>query len=568
MILFLVVPRVSALAGCDNVRVLDASESAEELRNRPDTADVEKSAPGNDTLGFITLDVDLENSRICKDLQLHAHEAHEIIAEEAVEDPFVTDSRIKSLGNIEEADSDLESMPDDEIMSIYRNDNKEANSDQELSIADEKAVDNILDALINEANKEDTTIFAATTNENIPKVKIPNVQTLGAMRRFKEIQITKAFGSDPLGYLPIRLDFLAAQLPDLLTATIKNNLPQALTNAVRETLHGFNRRIRNAIKDEMPEVLNEYVLKPMNREFNALNKLESQRIGEVNGLLWQCAKHQMQLINYIEKILHLSMKVPRDILVVNAKHLQTKVDRTFVDLHELVDLVSQFVKIIGSTVPSAKATVEGEKESQEQPESTTADDTQNTKVPAPVQRELQATNTSVSQTSATLVEAKRLADLKAEREKSEKKFKTLTHAQLRAQEEELAKIEAKRSQHMNKMMDEYNHCINFRDDPQSITKFNYRLRRKGREELRVSWTGDQEPESGIFVYNGNLDLVFQRENEFHLAATTQLIRIQNAIKVDSVIAREMFDKMIYVIEAREDVVEARKIVQENLDDLG
>nr|GFB84004.1 hypothetical protein [Tanacetum cinerariifolium] len=81
----------------------------------------------------------------------------------------------------------------------------EANSDQELSIADEKAADNILDALINEANKGDTTVFAATTNEvssesvpqststsspadiqalitkavrekkNIPKVKIPNV---------------------------------------------------------------------------------------------------------------------------------------------------------------------------------------------------------------------------------------------------------------------------------------------------------------------------------------------------------------------------------------------------------
>ncbi|GJT37688.1 hypothetical protein Tco_0937553 [Tanacetum coccineum] len=37
---------------------------------------------------------------------------------------------------------------------------------------------------------------------------------------------------------------------------------------------------------------------------------------------------------------------------------------------------------------------------------------------------------------------------------------------------------------------------------------------------------------------------------------------QNAIKIDSIEARKMFDKMIYVIEARDDVVEARKIVQE------
>ncbi|GKC19193.1 hypothetical protein Tco_1021343 [Tanacetum coccineum] len=30
----------------------------------------------------------------------------------------------------------------------------------------------------------------------------------------------------------------------------------------------------------------------------------------------------------------------------------------------------------------------------------------------------------------------------------------------------------------------------------------------------------REPKSGIFFYNGNFDLVFQREEEFHLATTT------------------------------------------------
>ncbi|GKC84570.1 hypothetical protein Tco_1140287 [Tanacetum coccineum] len=40
----------------------------------------------------------------------------------------------------------------------------------------------------------------------------------------------------------------------------------------------------------------------------------------------------------------------------------------------------------------------------------------------------------------------------------------------------------------------------------------------------------REPEYGIFFYNGNFDLVFQREEEFHLATTAQLIRHQNAIK--------------------------------------
>nr|GFA46243.1 hypothetical protein [Tanacetum cinerariifolium] len=38
---------------------------------------------------------------------------------------------------------------------------------------------------------------------------------------------------------------------------------------------------------------------------------------------------------------------------------------------------------------------------------------------------------------------------------------------------------------------------------------------EGRKGL-VIW----EPESGIFFYNGNFDLVFQREEEFHLDTTT------------------------------------------------
>ncbi|GKC24228.1 hypothetical protein Tco_1026378 [Tanacetum coccineum] len=59
-----------------------------------------------------------------------------------------------------------------------------------------------------------------------------------------------------------------------------------------------------------------------------------------------------------------------------------------------------------------------------------------------------------------------------------------------------------------------------------------------------------EPESGIFFMNGNTEIGFQRESEFHLTPTTELIRLQKQIKVDSEIAKEMFSKMNYLIEAR------------------
>ncbi|GJU76391.1 hypothetical protein Tco_1273461 [Tanacetum coccineum] len=78
----------------------------------------------------------------------------------------------------------------------------------------------------------------------------------------------------------------------------------------------------------------------------------------------------------------------------------------------------------------------------------------------------------------------------------------------------------------------------------------------------------REPESGIFYYNGNFDLVFQREEEFHLATNTQLIRLQGAIQRGTPEAEEMFKKMEMTIEARNDVNQARKFIKDNLDGLG
>nr|GEX03399.1 hypothetical protein [Tanacetum cinerariifolium] len=212
--------------------------------------------------------------------------------------------------NMEEADSDLESMPDDDISSISRNDN-------------------------------------------------------------------------------IVSDVIAQQLPDLLTTTLKDTLSHAFTNAIKDTLPTFKKQIQNDIKKNMHKV----VLKHLYKDFNALNKLESKRyvilqkqliksikktmakavkknasrqIGEVNGLLRQSAKHHMQMIKYIEQIMHSTVKVPKDIMVINAQHLRTKVEMTAANLHELVRLVFQLVQIVDSVAPPISVATKGEKESQAQ----------------------------------------------------------------------------------------------------------------------------------------------------------------------------------------------------------
>ncbi|GKE67125.1 hypothetical protein Tco_1521286, partial [Tanacetum coccineum] len=53
----------------------------------------------------------------------------------------------------------------------------------------------------------------------------------------------------------------------------------------------------------------------------------------------------------------------------------------------------------------------------------------------------------------------------------------------------------------------------------------------------------KEPKAGIFFYNGNFDQVFQREEEFHLATTLQLIKIHNSTKLNIEIAEDMYQKM-------------------------
>nr|GEZ60775.1 hypothetical protein [Tanacetum cinerariifolium] len=70
-----------------------------------------------------------------------------------------------------------------------------------------------------------------------------------------------------------------------------------------------------------------------------------------------------------------------------------------------------------------------------------------------------------------------------------------------------------------------------------------------------------EPASEIFFMNMNTDVVFQREEEFHLATTVQLIRVQKSIQRGTSEVDEMFRKLKLTIEARDDAAQAREIVK-------
>ncbi|GKB13580.1 hypothetical protein Tco_0847503 [Tanacetum coccineum] len=65
-------------------------------------------------------------------------------------------------------------------------------------------------------------------------------------------------------------DSLEKRMPDLLSNTLKNILPQLLNDSVKKLMPKFNKRVKKTLKAEVPNV----VLKPLNKEFNALNKLK------------------------------------------------------------------------------------------------------------------------------------------------------------------------------------------------------------------------------------------------------------------------------------------------------
>nr|GEZ56252.1 retrovirus-related Pol polyprotein from transposon TNT 1-94 [Tanacetum cinerariifolium] len=130
----------------------------------------------------------------------------------------------------------------------------------------------------------------------------------------------------------------------------------------------------------------------------------------------------------------------------------------------------------------------------------------------------------------------------------------------------------------------------YRADELSITKINYKVSSSNDVTMRITRGNDPlnvvvhdkniapppsvEGRRGLviheqfFYYNGNFDLVFQRESEFHLATTVQLVRLQNVIIRDTSEAEEMYKLMELEMESRNDVTKAREIVKDNLDGMG
>ncbi|GKD99632.1 hypothetical protein Tco_1387616, partial [Tanacetum coccineum] len=189
---------------------------------------------------------------------------------------------------MQEADSDLESMPGDKIESL----------------SGFKADDDDLD-------------MANSKNENV------NAST------------DKPSQSDPLGYL----------YKDISALTSRDSVKQALPK--------FDKRVKKTLNDEIHELL----IKPLNNDFNLLNKKERNRFFSLQKSLAKTIK-----IKVGKSVLR---SVRKEVTIVQEllKYYVTQLNKNDVNLRELVDLIMDLVVLIDSASASAKAAPEGEKKS-------------------------------------------------------------------------------------------------------------------------------------------------------------------------------------------------------------
>nr|GEV05266.1 hypothetical protein [Tanacetum cinerariifolium] len=126
-------------------------------------------------------------------------------------------------------------------------------------------------------------------------------------------------------------------------------------------------------------------------------------------------------------------------------------------------------------------------------------------------------------------ELKRLKDLKAKQEKSEQELrKLLNPATLKAQAKKWIEHEAKNA----KMMEEYKHQISFKADILPITKIIYVV--------------NSRKEATMKIIQGDNPLNLVVHPNFRLKISGFSERLENQIKVDSEIAREMVSRMNYL----------------------
>ncbi|GJU30837.1 hypothetical protein Tco_1174426 [Tanacetum coccineum] len=333
---------------------------------------------------------------------------------------------------------------------------------------------------------------------------------------------------------------------DKIADKIEESIPRMVANALEERIHEM---LSNTLKTILPDFLLDSIKKALQSLTNMSKRLSKLKMADL----------QKKLIKEINTKVGISVQcsVRKEVKVVNEllKYVFMKIDKSDVNLRKLVNLIMDLVFLIDTTSASAKAAPErenmstqenkddeiivpapGEHLGKQAPPISTALVVQSLEEEPPIKKfgTFTGSHMTIKDAKAQMEEIKRLAALKCEKEEYEKRLKVLTPKELewvKTQAEKLGihpppqliAFGLSASEKKRKTSSEIIKEVCVKEDI-VVDEMHRNLvpppRVVGFRELVI-----REPNLGIFFYNRNVDLVFQREEEFHLATTAQLIRI-------------------------------------------
>ncbi|GKC17158.1 hypothetical protein Tco_1013940 [Tanacetum coccineum] len=357
-------------------------------------------------------------------------------------EPLIT-SMTKENSDIEE-DSNLASIPDDEVGSP---------SDSQTSKTEE--------------DTQSEPVLSKSDERDADKAEITSLSTKVDQL---ESSITKKT--------------LRTSLPLLLKDLIK----ESVVTSIEEKLPLFDTQLQHTLKDQLPAL----IIKPMYKEFNEFNKMEANRFVHLQEELSKIM-NMVSLLKLAEVLKQTNAEGEKGIIHASEEKASEEKasDKETTDDEPLtkrlkvliltpIPLISIFPE--PTTDPTPPRVFELLPEMQLLLEIKEKFSTSGEKI-------------TLEEAEAQLSHLKRLVDLKAKEEESEKALlRMLNPARIEAQAQKMAKYEAKRT----KMLAGYNHYITFRADQRRITKINYKIDRVTRDAtMRIE--RDNQPLSLIVI---------------------------------------------------------------------
>ncbi|GJS11970.1 hypothetical protein Tco_0368766 [Tanacetum coccineum] len=302
------------------------------------------------------------------------------------------------------------------------------------------------------------------------------------------------------------LSFLSDALKDTLPQLLKETIKSSVLKSITEELPHVEAQVQKNLQDQLPNLL----LKPMYKEFNAFNQLESQRFfllqKELSKSLHKSIRKSIRLkeknnpaeendAQHPDQTTREQISGANTADIVQGEQPSAQVvtnEEKALSLHEFTD------QLFGTTSSKFSPTPPREPTSPRDPAKgkkvAIVKEQVNELVTyqeggfIPKMRKLKSFITpeetlSQEEFNNQIKELKRISDLKAQKDKSEQELrKMFNQATLKAQAKKWTEHEEKKA----KILEEYNHQISFRADPLPITKISYVVNTNKEETMKIT----------------------------------------------------------------------------------